>query len=145
MKFAIMTHIALPEGKDPKQRLDELSEEVQYAEELGFVSAWHAEQHFTRFGIGSSALLVASHLAARTTTIRLGTSVMVPPLHHPIRLAEDTATMDLLSGGRLDVGYGRGGGNFGYEGFNIAREQSLERFKEIVTIVQHLWTTRDYS
>jgi alkanesulfonate monooxygenase SsuD/methylene tetrahydromethanopterin reductase-like flavin-dependent oxidoreductase (luciferase family) len=69
----------------------------------------------------------------------------VPPLHHPIRLAEDTATMDLISGGRLDVGYGQGGGNFGYEGFNIPREQSLERFKEIVTIIQHLWTTRDYS
>ena len=98
MKFAVMTHIALPEGKDPKQRLDELSEEVQYAEALGFSSAWHAEQHFTRFGIGSSALVVASHLAARTSTIRLGTSVMVPPLHHPIRLAEDTATMDLLRG-----------------------------------------------
>jgi alkanesulfonate monooxygenase SsuD/methylene tetrahydromethanopterin reductase-like flavin-dependent oxidoreductase (luciferase family) len=145
MKFAVMTHIALPEGKDPKQRLDELIDEVQYAEALGFSSAWHAEQHFTRFGIGSSALVVASHLAARTSAIRLGTSVMVPPLHHPIRLAEDTATMDLLSGGRLDVGYGRGGGNFGYEGFDIPREQSLERFKEVVTIVQNLWTTRDYS
>lgn len=101
MKFAIMTHIALPEGKDPGQRLEELIEEVQYAEALGFASAWHAEQHFTRFGIGSSALVVASHLAARTSTIRLGTWVMVPPLHPPIRLAEDTATMDLLSGGRL--------------------------------------------
>ena len=52
MKFAVMTHIALPEGRDPKQRLDELIEEVQYAEALGFSSAWHAEQHFTRFGIG---------------------------------------------------------------------------------------------
>ena len=47
MQFAIMTHIALPEGKDPQQRLDELIEEVQYAEALGFASAWHAEQHFT--------------------------------------------------------------------------------------------------
>ena len=72
MKLTVMTHIALPEGKDPKQRLDELSEESSTPEALGFSSAWHAEQHFTRFGIGSSALVVASHLAARTSTIRLG-------------------------------------------------------------------------
>ena len=67
------------------------------------------------------------------------------PLHNPIRLAEDTATLDLVSGGRLDVGFGRGNSGYEYHGFNISSDDSQERFQDSVRMVQGLWTTPDFS
>ena len=145
MKFALFSHIPWPEGMDPSRILEETTEQIQYGEELGFHSAWLAEHHFSRYGLGSSSLLLASSIAARTQKIRLGTAVLVPSLHHPIRLAEDTATLDRLSGGRLDVGFGRGSAGYEYRGYNIDREESQERFQETIKIVQGLWTHPEYS
>ena len=117
-----------PEESDPSRIFAETLEQVQYAEELGFCSAWFAEHHFSRYSMGSSSLVVAGAAAALTNTIRLATGVLVPTLHNPIRLAEDTATVDHISGGRLDVGFGRGFTGYEYSGFNIATEDSQERF-----------------
>jgi len=125
--------------------IDRSAEQVLFAEELGFYSAWLAEHHFTRYSIGSSSLILATNLAARTKTIRLGTAVLVSPLHNPLRLAEDTATLDLISGGRLDVGFGRGSGGYEYHGYNINADESLDRFKDSVNMVQGLWTTPDFT
>jgi alkanesulfonate monooxygenase SsuD/methylene tetrahydromethanopterin reductase-like flavin-dependent oxidoreductase (luciferase family) len=99
MKFAYFTHLPWPEERRPEQIISETTDQVQCAEELGFYSAWLAEHHFTRYSIGSSSLIMAAHLAARTKKIRVGTAVLVSPLHNPLRLAEDTATLDLISGG----------------------------------------------
>ena len=63
----------------------------------------------------------------------------------PIRLAEDTATLDLVSNGRLDIGFGRGSANYEYGGYNISREESQGRFQESIRIVEKLWTTPDYT
>ena len=145
MKFAYFTHMPWPEGTSPKQVLDETTEQVQYAEYLGFYSAWLAEHHFTRYSIGSSSLIVATHIAARTSTIRLGTAVLVSPLHNPLRLAEDTATLDVLSGGRLDVGFGRGTFGYEYGGFGVDPDESQERFRESMAVVQGLWTTPGFT
>ncbi len=146
MKFAYFTHLPWPEGRDPTQIIAETTEQVQYAEELGFHSAWLAEHHFTRYSIGSSSLIVATHLAAHTQTIRLGTAVLVSPLHNPLRLAEDTATLDLVSGGRLDVGFGRGSGSgYEYNGYNIDPEESQDRFQESIKLIKGLWTTPDFT
>ena len=145
MKFAYFTHMPWPEDTSPRQVLDETTEQVQYAESLGFYSAWLAEHHFTRYSIGSSSLIVATHIAARTSTIRLGTAVLVSPLHNPIRLAEDTATLDVLSGGRLDVGFGRGTFGYEYGGFGVDPEESQERFRESMAVVQGLWTTPGFT
>ncbi|SVE51079.1 uncharacterized protein METZ01_LOCUS503933, partial [marine metagenome] len=100
MKFGFFTHMPWPEGRTPDQIIGETTEQVQHAEELGFCSAWLAEHHFTRYCMGSSTLVIAANLAARTKTIRLGTAVLVSPLHNPLRLAEDIATLDLVSSGR---------------------------------------------
>ena len=108
MKFALLTHLPRPEGTDPSVIIAETIEQVKHGEELGFYSAWFAKHHFSRYGIGSSSLVIASGVATSTKKIRLGTAVLVPPLHNPIRLAEDTATVDVISRGRLDVGFGRG-------------------------------------
>ena len=146
MKFAFFTHLPWPEGREAAEIIAETTEQVQYAEELGFHSAWLAEHHFTRYCIGASSLIIATHLAARTKTIRLGTAVLVSPLHNPLRLAEDTATLDLVSGGRLDVGFGRGSGSgYEYRGYNIDPEESQQRFQESVRMIEGLWTTPDFT
>ncbi|HEY7712137.1 MAG TPA: LLM class flavin-dependent oxidoreductase [Candidatus Entotheonella sp.] len=145
MQFALFSHIPWPEGADAGQILAETTEQVQYGEELGFQSAWCAEHHFSRYGLGSSSLLILGHIAARTQTIRLGTAILVPPLHQPVRLAEDTATLDLLSGGRLEVGFGRGSAGYEYNGYNVPQDESQGRFRETIHIVEHLWTTPEYS
>jgi alkanesulfonate monooxygenase SsuD/methylene tetrahydromethanopterin reductase-like flavin-dependent oxidoreductase (luciferase family) len=145
MQFGLFSHIPWPEGTDPGQILAETTEQVQYGEQLGFQSAWFAEHHFSRYGLGSSSLLILGHIAARTATIRLGTAILVPPLHHPIRLAEETATLDLLSGGRLDVGLGRGSAGYEYNGYEVDQAESQGRFRETIHIVEQLWTTPNYS
>ena len=145
MKFGIFTHVPWPEGMDTRQVFRNTIQEVQYAEELGFHSAWLAEHHFSRYGIGSSCLVLAGNLAAQTTRIRIGTAVLVPPLHNPIRLAEDTATVDALSDGRLDVGFGRGTANYEYRGYNVDREESQGRFQESIKVIKGLWTTPEFS
>jgi alkanesulfonate monooxygenase SsuD/methylene tetrahydromethanopterin reductase-like flavin-dependent oxidoreductase (luciferase family) len=145
MKFAFFTHVPWPEGTDLSQIIAQTTEQVQYAEELGFHGAWLAEHHFTRYSMASSSLILATHIAAHTTKIRVGTAVVVSPLHNPIRIAEDTAMLDLVSGGRLDVGFGRGTSGYEYSGYNVAPEESQERFQDSIKIVQGLWTTPDFS
>ena len=145
MKFGLFTHVPWPEGTNAQQVFHEATEEVLYGGELGFHSAWVAEHHFSRYGIGSSSLVLAASIAGQSKKIRLGTAVLVPPLHNPIRLAEDTATLDAISGGRLDVGFGRGTAGYEYRGYNVDREESQGRFQESIKVIQGLWTTPDYS
>lgn len=145
MKFGLFTHLPWPEGTSPSQVIHESTEQICLAEELGYYSAWFAEHHFSRYGLGSSSLVLVSSIAAQTRTIRLGTAVLVPPLHHPVHLAEDTATLDLVSGGRLDVGFGRGTAGYEYSGYNVDQGESQERFQETIGMVQGLWTTPDYT
>lgn len=145
MRFAYFTHVPWPEGTDLQQIIAETTAQVQYAEELGFHGAWFAEHHFTRYSMVSSALILATHMAAHTSRIRLGTAVLVSPLHNPIQLAEETAMLDLLSGGRLDIGFGRGTTGYEYSGYNVDPAESQARFQDSVTIVKGLWTTPDFS
>jgi alkanesulfonate monooxygenase SsuD/methylene tetrahydromethanopterin reductase-like flavin-dependent oxidoreductase (luciferase family) len=145
MKFGLFTHIPWPEDKEPRQLFQEITEQAVLGDQLGFDSIWLAEHHFSRYGLGSSSLVVASNIAARTRNIRLGTAVLVPTLHHPIRLAEDTATLDVISGGRLDVGYGRGAAGYEYTGYDLDHANSQPRFQEAITMVQGLWTTPEYT
>ena len=145
MKFGLFSHLPWPEGASPDQVIQDAIEQVCLAESLGYYSSWFAEHHFSRYGLGSSSLVLVSNLAAHTSSIRLGTAVLVPPLHHPVHLAEDTATLDVVSGGRLDVGFGRGTAGYEYTGYNVNRDESQERFQETIKIVEGLWTTPDYS
>ncbi len=145
MKFALFTHVPWPEGTEPAQIFAETSEQIEYGEQLGFYSAWLAEHHFSRYSLGSSSLVLASSIAARTKTIRLGTAVLVPTLHNPINLAEDAATVDAVSNGRLDVGFGRGSVGYEYRGFNADIDESQARFQESIKIIEGLWTTPDFS
>ena len=117
MQFMLFSHLPWPEGREPRQIFEDTTGQIQLAEELGFASAWLAEHHFSRYGLGSSQLILAAKIAALTNRIRLGTAVLVPPLHHPVRLAEDIAMLDQVSGGRLEIGFGRGSSGYEYAGF----------------------------
>ena len=145
MKFALLSHLPWPEGTSQKRILENTIEEVQCAEEVGFHSAWFAEHHFSRYGIGSSSLIIVAAMAANTKKIRLGTAVLVPTMHNPVRVAEDTATVDLVSNGRLDVGLGRGSAEYESVAYDVDQSDSQERFREAVGIIKGVWTTQNYS
>ena len=102
---------------------------------------WLTEHHFSRHGIVSDSLMVLAHLAARTSSVRLGTAVSVLPLHHPVRLAEAAATVDQLSGGRLDLGIGRGYQPGEFRGFGVDIAEKHDRFAEALDVLRPLWST----
>ena len=145
MKFGLFSHVPWPEELTPSQVVDNITEEFVVGEELGFDSGWLAEHHFSRYGLGSASLMLLANIAARTKKLRLGTAVIIPPLHHPVRLAEDTATLDLLSSGRLDAGFGRGQGGYEYAGYSVDHDESQLRFQESIQIIEGLWTTPGFT
>ena len=110
------------------------------AEALGFHSTFAVEHHFTGFGQVSATINLLTYLAAQTSTIRLGTAVLVLPWHNPVLLAEQTATLDLLSGGRFDFGVGKGYRFNEFKGFRIPMEEAGERFEESLEIMTKAWT-----
>src|SRR5678809_552910 len=105
------------------------------AEALGYVSTFLVEHHFTGFGQVSASLTLLTWLGARTTRLRLGTAVMVLPWHNPVLLAEQAATLDLLSGGRLDFGIGKGYRYNEFAGFRMSMEDADARFDECLEIL----------
>jgi alkanesulfonate monooxygenase SsuD/methylene tetrahydromethanopterin reductase-like flavin-dependent oxidoreductase (luciferase family) len=128
------------------------------AESLGWDEVWLAERHFasrerlesggTTGGVPSFAsapLILASALAARTERVRIGIAVSVLPLSHPVRLAEEVATLDLISRGRLDFGVGRSGFATSYKGYSIPYEESRQRFHECLDILLAAWTQDTFS
>ncbi|MFI4980177.1 MAG: LLM class flavin-dependent oxidoreductase [Nevskiales bacterium] len=118
-------------------------EYVIEAEALGFQSTFIVEHHFTGFGQVSATLNLLSWIGARTRTLRLGTAVIVLPWHNPVLLAEQAATVDLLSGGRLDFGVGKGYRHNEFVGFRIPMEQAEPRFEESVDIITKAWTSNE--
>ncbi len=113
------------------------------AEALGFDSAFIVEHHFTGFGQVSATLNLLTWIGARTTTLRLGTAVIVLPWHNPVLLAEQAATLDLLSGGRLDFGVGKGYRHNEFTGFRVPMEEATDRFEEAVDIITKAWTSNE--
>lgn len=114
---------------------------VRDAEQLGFESIFLVEHHFTGGGQVSASLNLLSYLAACTTRMRLGTAVVVLPWHNPVLLAEQVATLDVLSGGRVDFGVGRGYRKVEFEQFCIPMEEAQERHSECLEIVLKAWTS----
>jgi alkanesulfonate monooxygenase SsuD/methylene tetrahydromethanopterin reductase-like flavin-dependent oxidoreductase (luciferase family) len=112
------------------------------AEELGFSSVFLVEHHFTGFGQVSASLNLLSYLAARTEKIRLGTAVVVLPWHNPVLIAEEAATLDLLSNGRLDFGVGKGYRPYEFSGFCIPQQEATERFDEAMDVIRRAWTSK---
>lgn len=119
----------------------DILDEAIYAEQVGMHSAWIGEHHFSTLGVLSCPELVLANVAARTRHIRLAPAVTVLPLHHPIQVAEQWATLDLLSGGRVDFAAGRGYDRREYLPLKVSFEDNQALFEEGLEIVRRLWSS----
>jgi probable F420-dependent oxidoreductase len=143
MKFGLFQSVQLPDPDQQQKYYKEAMEQVLWAEQLGFDSVWITEHHFTRHGIVSATLSVLAYLAGVTSSIRLGTAVTVLPFHNPIQLAEEAATVDLLSNGRLDLGIGRGYQWGEFHRLNIPMEEADRRFEEAMEVITRAWASKE--
>lgn len=118
----------------------EVLEQFEAAEALGFGTAWVAEHHFRPYGVCPAPPVLLAAAAQRTSRLRLGVAVSVLPFHNPLEVAEQYATLDIVSGGRLDLAVGRGYLAHEYEGYGLTYDQSAERFEEALTILEQAWS-----
>ena len=119
--------------------------QVEAAEQLGFDSIWLTEHHFTDDGYLPALMPAAAAIAARTTRVSIGTYVLLAPFWHPLKLAEDAAFVDVISGGRLRLGIGLGYRAEEFEGFGVPRAQRLGRTLETIEILKQAWTGERFS
>jgi probable F420-dependent oxidoreductase len=141
MEIGLFHSVQWPQGSSQLERYEQSLAQAIAADELGFDSVWLTEHHFSRHGIVADSLAVLAYLAARTERVRLGTAVSVLPLHNPLRLAETAATVDLLSGGRLDLGIGRGYQVGEFTGFGIDMAEKANRFDEALEVLMLAWAS----
>jgi probable F420-dependent oxidoreductase len=130
-------------GAPPGEGFHEFVELNVEAEALGYRATFLVEHHFTGWDQVSAPLQLLTWVAARTATLRLGTAVLVLPWHNPVLLAEQAATLDLLSGGRLDLGVGKGYRHTEFEGFCIPPGEAEARFDEALEVILKAWASRD--
>jgi alkanesulfonate monooxygenase SsuD/methylene tetrahydromethanopterin reductase-like flavin-dependent oxidoreductase (luciferase family) len=137
--FTLSDNHYVDNRRGANQLIADILDEAVYAEEVGLHSAWIGEHHFSTLGVLSCPDLVLAQVAARTTRIRLAPAVTVLPLHHPIRVAEQWATLDMLSGGRVDFAAGRGYDRREYAPLGASFDDNQAIFEEGMEIVRRLW------
>src|SRR5512144_1822908 len=146
MKFGLYSSIANPpRGEQIDRCIDEVIAEAQLAEASGFDSCFFGEHHQDHDGFLPSPLIVATAVAARTTRLRVGTSVILLPLHHPVHVAEDVITLDLVSKGRVVLGVGIGYQPADFRAFNVPMEHRVGLFEESVEILRRAWAGEPFS
>ncbi len=147
MDFGLLLAFRNPErwARPIDQIYAEHLDQAVYAEALGYDTIWTTEHHFAEDAWSPSLLPILAAIAARTTTIRIGTFLIVLPFHHPVRVAEDAATVDILSGGRLDLGLGLGYWLSEFASFNIPRNQRVSRLREGVDIIRRCFTEDSFD
>ena len=129
-----------PQWQIPFERLyAESLDQIVEAERLGFDSAWITEHHFCDDGYTPSPLVMGAAIGARTKRLRLGTNLMVLPLHNPLRVAEDSATLSLLTGGRFDLGVGVGYRELEFREFGREIKQRPSLIEEAIAIIRRAW------
>lgn len=147
MRFGVWYHLrnppqwARPDGSLYAATLDQIA----YAEQLNYDSVWTSEHHFTEDGYLPSSLLFLAAVAMRTSRMRLGTLILLLPLHHPLRVAEDAAVLDLLSGGRLDLGVAAGYRVEEFDAFQVPHKDRGKRMDEALAILQGAWGEAPFS
>src|SRR5689334_5152307 len=130
----------LTPGRQADAIIAEEVEQMVLSERLGFDSIWLTEHHYADYGLSSAPSVLLATVAARTERITLGMAVWVLPFHHPLRLAEETATLDILSRGRLVVGLGRGNRPQEFLGHGVDQDESRTRMEEGVEVLLKAWT-----
>jgi luciferase family oxidoreductase group 1 len=127
-------------GQDERSAIDDQIDLMVAAEELGFASVWAAEHHFSDYGLCPSPMLALAAVARLTSTIRLGTGIVVLPFHNPLRAAEELAFVDNLSGGRLEIGVGRGYRPRELDGFGVQLAETRAIANEALEVMRQAWT-----
>lgn len=148
MRFGIfhLPSLTAADHTNAADRLHSIVEHAAYGEELGFDSVWLAEHHFHSFGgILSSPPVIGAAIAQRTAKIRIGTAVTLLPYHNPLRIAEDYATLDCLSRGRLEFGIGHGFIKWESLTFGTPLDELRDRFKENLDIILNAWREPKFS
>jgi alkanesulfonate monooxygenase SsuD/methylene tetrahydromethanopterin reductase-like flavin-dependent oxidoreductase (luciferase family) len=141
MKFGVLQFFSWPERRvDLATVYARALERIAIMDRNAYDAVWLAEHHFSSFSVCPSVHMVGMLAAARTSRLRIGTAVSLAPLYHPLRLAEEVALLDLLSGGRVNWGAGRGFARVEFEAFGVPPEDSTSRFRETVEIVLKAWT-----
>ena len=123
-----------------EQFVREIYEQALWAETVGLNSAWIGEHHFNLLGVNACPNILLAQLAGATKRVRLGPAVVLLPVHHPLHVAEEWATLDLLSGGRVDFAAGRGYDRKEYEPFGAPFEDSADIFAEGLQVLWRAWT-----
>ncbi|MBS0521318.1 MAG: LLM class flavin-dependent oxidoreductase [Proteobacteria bacterium] len=141
MKLGVLQFFSWPGRHGPLEEVYARAlERIEIMDRGGFDAVWLAEHHFTTFSVCPSVHMLGVLAAARTRRLRIGTAVSLAALYHPLRLAEEVALLDMLSGGRVNWGAGRGFAHSEFEAFGVPPEESAERFREAVEIVLKAWT-----
>jgi len=146
MKFGLHYQLPCSSSQSSVQRYRDTIEQAAHAETLGFESVWPVEQHFNpELSISPAPLLMLSAIAERTRNLRLGIAIVLLPLSHPIRVAEEIATLDVISNGRVEFGIGRGSIPTHFSGFGLNQAESRERMLESLKMILQAWTTDHFS
>lgn len=144
MEFGIWYLLESPDDNHSRA-YKEMLDQIEYAEELGFDSVWIAEHHSSPFGIIPSPPVALAAIAERTKKMRIGSSVSILTLNNPVRIAEDYAMVDVISGGRLNFGVGRGYQPNEFKNLGVSMENTRERFNEALEIILGLWKNDTFS
>jgi alkanesulfonate monooxygenase SsuD/methylene tetrahydromethanopterin reductase-like flavin-dependent oxidoreductase (luciferase family) len=146
MKFGLHYLMSCAETQSPAQRYRDTIEQAVRSEALGFESVWPVEQHFNpALSIMPCPTLLLAAIAERTRTLCLGTAIAQLPLAHPARVAEEIATLDVLSGGRVECGVGRGANPVHFAGFGVSMAESRDRMIEALDYIRTAWTHERFS
>ena len=146
MDFGMLTDFHVRDSASQADAFDESFNQVLEAERLGIDTVWLAQHHFSpERSVLASPLVIASAIAARTSTIRVGLAVQVLSLTNPLRIAEEAATVDHISKGRLDFGIGRSGLTLYYKGYNVSYDESRGRFFEALDVIMRGWGQEQFS
>lgn len=146
MKLGVLQFFSWPGRHGPLEQVYARAlERIEVMDRGGFDAVWLAEHHFTTFSVCPSVHMMGVLAAARTHRLRIGTAVSLAALYHPLRLAEEVALLDMLSGGRVNWGVGRGFAHAEFNAFGVPPEQSADRFREAVEIVLKAWADERLS
>src|SRR5229473_3203680 len=132
-------------GKPFPQFYAEQLRQVRLAEELGYDTIWLTEHHFAEDGYSPSLLPIAGAIAGMTSRVRIGTFLLLLPLHNAVRVAEDAATVDVISRGRFDLGIGKGYARHEFLGYGIPSKERASRFEEGIDVMRGIWTQDPFS